>query len=188
MKTILRSLLWGAVLLALYLAGIFNFVSSLAQGAVIQSGLVDAAPDSKGDAPFDFNFVIKDLAGKKMDFNTYKGKVVFLNLWATWCAPCRSEMPAIQKLYEEVDQSKVSFVMLSLDKDTQREKVKTFVNDKSFTFPVFMSSGYLTEQLQVPSIPTTLVIDKRGNIVFKEVGMRNYHTPKFKKFLDELTD
>lgn len=188
MKTILRSSLWVAVLLVLYFAGILNYASSLAQGAVIHSGFVDAAPDDKSNEPFDFNFAVKDLTGKKIDFNDFKGKVIFLNLWATWCAPCRSEMPAIQNLYEEMDQHKVFFVMLSLDKDTQLRKVKAFVSDKSFTFPVFMPAGYLSQQLQVPSIPTTLVIDKNGNIVFKEVGMRNYHTPKFKKFLDELSN
>ena len=188
MKSVFQPLCWVIVLVALYFSGVLNYASSLAQGAVMHSGLVDASPDALNNEAFDFNFTIKDQAGNRIDFNTYKGKVVFLNLWATWCAPCRSEMPAIQKLYDELEKDKVSFVMLSLDKDSYLEKVNSFVKKHSFSFPVFMPSGYLSDQLQVPSIPTTFVIDREGKIVFKEIGMKNYHTLKFKKFLNELAN
>ncbi len=85
-----------------------------------------------------------------------------------------------------VIKEKISFVMLSLDKDSQVEKVKGFVSSRSFTFPVYLPSGYLADQLQVPSIPTTFVITKDGVIDLKEVGMKNYNTTKFKKYLEEL--
>jgi hypothetical protein len=77
--------------------------------------------------------------------------------------------------------------MLSLDKDSQLEKVKAYVASRSFTFPVYMPSGYLADQLQVPSIPTTFVITKEGIIDLKEIGMKNYNTPKFKKYLEALS-
>ncbi len=186
MKTILKSLSWIAILVILYFSGVLNYASSLAQGAVLHSGLLDASTEIRSEEDFDFNFTIKDIHGQKVDFKDYRGKVIFLNLWATWCAPCRSEMPAIQKLYDGLDKNKVFFVMLSLDKDSQLEKVKSFVKKQSFSFPVFMPSGYLSEQLQVPSIPTTFVINKEGRIVFKEIGMKNYNTLKFKRFLNEL--
>jgi peroxiredoxin len=186
MKSILKTLSLIIVLLVVCFSGMLNYASSLAQGALIRSGFVDALPETKGDESFDFDFTIKDTDGNRIDFNRYKGKVIFLNLWATWCAPCRSEMPAIQKLYDELDRDKVSFVMLSLDKDASLERIKTFVKRNSFSFPVFTPSGYLSEQLRVPSIPTTFVIDKSGKIAFKEVGMKNYHTAKFKKYLNEL--
>ncbi|MBI3481728.1 MAG: TlpA family protein disulfide reductase [Bacteroidetes bacterium] len=112
--------------------------------------------------------------------------MVFLNLWATWCGPCRSEMPSIQKLYEGVDKEKISFVILSLDDERLSKKVKSFVERSGFTFPTYTNTGHLTEQLQVPSIPTTFVIDQEGYIALKEVGMRNYNTPKFKKFIEQL--
>ncbi len=188
MKSIFKSLPWVVLLVVLYFSGILNYASSLAQGAVIHSGFVDASPNTNGNEPFDFGFTIKDLSGNRVEFKEYKGKVVFLNLWATWCAPCRSEMPAIQKLYDDLEKDKVSFVMLSLDKDSNLEKVKSFVTKSSYSFPVFMPSGYLSEQLQVPSIPTTFVLDKEGKIVFKEIGMKNYNTAKFKKFLNELAN
>jgi thiol-disulfide isomerase/thioredoxin len=183
---ILKSLAWGTVVLVLYLSGSFQQLGSFAQTAVVKSGLVNASTTTNSKIPFDYNFTVKDLTGKKMELIDLKGKVIFLNLWATWCGPCRSEMPAIQKLYESVDKEKISFVMLSLDKDLHLEKVKAFVSSRSFTFPVFMHSDYLTDQLQVPSIPTTFVITKNGIIGLKEVGMRNYNTTKFKKYLEEL--
>ena len=178
---------WGVILLAFYLSGMFQLFASFAQTAVVKSGLVNASTTPNSKTPFDYNFTLKDLTGKKMEFKEFHGKVVFLNLWATWCGPCRSEMAAIQKLYESMDKEKVSFVMLSLDKDAHVEKVKAYINSRSFTFPVYMPSGYLADQLQVPSIPTTFVITKEGVIDLKEVGMKNYNTTKFKKYLESLS-
>jgi thiol-disulfide isomerase/thioredoxin len=184
--TFLKPLAWGAIILILYLAGVFQQLASFTQAAAIHSGLLNAHTTANSKTPFDYNFVLKDLTGKKIEFKEFQGKVVFLNLWATWCGPCRSEMAAIQKLYEGMDKEKVSFVMLSLDSDAHVEKVKAYVASRSFTFPVYMPSGYLADQLQVPSIPTTFIITKDGVIDLKEVGMKNYNTPKFKKYLEQL--
>jgi thiol-disulfide isomerase/thioredoxin len=155
----------------------------------MHSGVVDAssAPDAKAEQ-FDFDFQLHDLNGNPVDFKTFKGKVVFLNLWATWCGPCRSEMPSIQKLYNESDQSKIAFVMLSLDENKFVGKVKKYVEEKQFNFPVYMQSGRLTSQLNVDVIPTTFVIDKNGSIAVKEIGMKNYNTAKFKRFIEKLTE
>jgi len=184
--SILKPLALAIISFTLYLSGALQQLASFAQTAVVKSGLVNASVISNSKAAFDYNFTIKDLEGKKIEFKDFQGKVIFLNLWATWCGPCRSEMSAIQKLYENIDKEKVAFVMLSLDKDSHLEKVKSFVSSRSFTFPVFMPSGYLADQLQVPSIPTTFVITKTGVIDLKEVGMKNYNTAKFKKYLEEL--
>lgn len=177
----------GAVIIvaALRVTGLMSSLSMFTQSAVLKTGLLNAHAEAevkKDD--FNFDFRIKDLAGNKVDFNQYKGKVIFLNLWATWCGPCRAEMPTIQSLYNKVDHDKIAFVMLSLDEDKNKEKVERYVHDRSFTFPVFMPSGHLSEQLQVPSIPTTFVIAKDGKILTKEVGTANYDTEKFKKFLE----
>jgi len=186
-RNVVVTLSYIAVGAILYFSGILSQASSLAQRAVLLSGFADApAVTDENKEPFDYNFVVKDLQGNKTDFGHFKGKVVFLNLWATWCPPCRSEMPGIQKLYDRVDKDKIEFVMLSLDKDGQVERVKNYVNKSAYTFPIYMPSGYLSAQLQVPSIPTTFVISADGHIVFKEVGMKNYDTEKFKKFLNQF--
>lgn len=173
----------------LQLTGFMGTASFYAQSVALRTGFLDAGAEGlENSKQFDYNFTIKDLAGKKIDFKKYKGKVIFLNMWATWCGPCRAEMADIQKLYGQVDKDKVVFIMLSIDDDKNMAKVRSYISNKAFTFPVFMPSGYLPEQLQVPSIPTTFVLSKDGNVVAKEVGSKNYNTDKFKKFLEDLAN
>lgn len=146
------------------------------------------APQSYGQS-FDYNFKINDLQGNTVDFRTFRGKVVFINLWATWCGPCRSEMPSIQKMYDQIDKHEIQVVMLSIDDLKQTEKVKKYVSDKNFTFPVYTLSdefNTLPQQLQVPSIPVTYIIDKNGVIVKEDIGMQNYNTSKIKNYLAGL--
>lgn len=76
--------------------------------------------------------------------------------------------------------------MLSIDKDRDEPKVGAYINKYKYTFPVYRPSGYLTSQLDIPSIPTTFIISKDGMVVSKEVGTTNFDTSKFKKFLESL--
>jgi thiol-disulfide isomerase/thioredoxin len=155
---------------------------------VLKTGVlnVDAEAEKSPDS-FDYNFTIKDLQGNAVSFDQYKGKVVFINLWATWCGPCKAEMPGIQRLSEKLKDRPIEFVMLSVDKEVAFPKVATYLEKNEYTFPVFMSMGYLPEQLQVPSIPTTLIVSKEGKILMKEVGTRNYNTKKMANFLIDQT-
>lgn len=189
LKEVLKTGLTLVILLVvLNYTGLIGSISSATQSAILKTGLLDAEVDVSRSEIFNYDFTIKDLAGNKFSFGQYKGKVVFVNLWATWCGPCRAEMAGIQKLYSSIASDSISFVMLSLDRDTDQEKVVKYVNTKGFTFPVYLPSGRLTEQLSVPSIPTTFVIGKDGRIVAKEVGTTNFNTDKFKKFLKQLKE
>ncbi|MBK7650425.1 MAG: TlpA family protein disulfide reductase [Flammeovirgaceae bacterium] len=176
------------IIAVLKVTGLFGGVSYLAQTVAIKSGALNVNPPSEKSAEtkFDYEFLIKNLQGDKISFDRYKGKVVFLNLWATWCGPCKAEMPSIQKLYNTMKDDSIEFVMLSIDKDNALAKVEAYVKKNNYTFPIFMPSGYLAEPLQVPSIPTTFVIDKDGEIVMKEVGTRNYDTDKMREYLRKL--
>lgn len=178
----------GAIVIVaiLRVTGLMSYVSFASQWAIMQTGLRDA-DDSTDEAAVDFNydFTIKDLQGNKTAFESYRGRVVFLNLWATWCGPCRAEMPGIEKLYQKLDKSKFAFVMLSLDKDEDLQKIKNYVSKNNYSFPVFQPSGFLPDQLQVPSIPTTFIISPNGKILKKHVGTQQYDTEKFRKFLEQ---
>lgn len=177
----------AGLVLILRATGLLSGLSYLAQSALLHTGLINASAEvEKEDQPFDYNFQIKDLEGKVIAMEQFKGKVIFLNLWATWCGPCRVEMPSIQELYNSVDQENIVFVMLSLDNEEHHGKIVSYVNTKDFTFPVYQPSGYLPRQLQVPSIPTTFIIGKDGKIKSKKVGTANYNTDKFKTFLRQL--
>jgi thiol-disulfide isomerase/thioredoxin len=138
------------------------------------------------DQTFNYSFSVKDMDGQVVPFDTYKGKVVFLNLWATWCGPCRKEMPDIQKLYDKIQSEEVAFVMLSIDTEGDEAKVRNYIKRNNFSFPVVMPSGNITSQLNVPSIPTTFIINKEGKIVHHIVGSTNYNTEKYRKMLQEL--
>jgi thiol-disulfide isomerase/thioredoxin len=141
---------------------------------------------NNSDSNFDYGFVLKDLQGSKVDVTKYKGKVVFINLWATWCGPCRAEMASIEKLYSGLNKKNIEFIMLSLDRPGAEQNVRNYITTKQFTFPVFMPFESLPQQLNVPSIPTTFIIDKTGKIVKKEVGSTDYNTKAYKDLLEGL--
>jgi thiol-disulfide isomerase/thioredoxin len=177
-----------ALLLILRFTGALAGLSSLTSKAALASGLLDARPKSYSSKKerFDYNFAIKKLDGTEIDFAKYKGKTVFLNIWATWCGPCRAEMPSIQKLYEKVNDDSVAFVMLSIDREDEPQKVIDYIAAKGFTFPVFIA-GRLPKLLQVRIVPSTFVIARDGTVAYKKSGMAEYDTDKFKKFLDKLS-
>ncbi len=187
--SLLKPVAFALLLIVLLQAtGLMSSVSYLSQWAILQTGLNDATDETDPtEEDFDYQFTIKDLEGNKIAFDQFKGKVIFFNMWATWCGPCRAEMPGIQKLYEKVDKEKIIFVMLSIDKDNDKPKIVDYLKKRDFTFNAYQPSGYLPNQLRVPSIPTTFIISREGKIVKKEVGGIRYDTSKFQKFLEELS-
>ncbi len=173
---------FGLLLFAALMVLFFRFGNP--SRMILASGMLNVNPESAStDIPFDYGFSVQDLHGSTFPLESLKGKVVFLNLWAAWCGPCRAEMPAIQKLYEKVDTTQVAFVMLSVDKAADLFKVKKYVNDNAYTFPVFIRYDPVPQMLRVPSIPTTFVIGRDGRVVMKKVGTTNYDTERFRKFL-----
>lgn len=177
------------VVVVLKTTGLFAPVMGMAQSAIMLTGLFNASDEAEEISDrFDYDFRVRDLNGMERDFAHYRGKVVFLNIWATWCPPCRAEMPSIEGLYQKLkDHDQIAFVMLSVDDEEKMDNVRTYIANKEHTFPVFMPSGTLPELLRVRSIPTTLVISPDGTVIKREVGMRNYNTAKFEKFLLDLT-
>jgi len=175
------------VFLVLRYTGLLSGISVMTQSALMKSGLLDVNTEkSAAPAPFNYNFTVKDLEGKEIDMNTFKGKVIFLNLWATWCGPCRAEMPSIQELYDKVDHEKIVFVMLSLDQNEHHAKVVRYIGDQKFSFPVYRPHSSIPNQLRVSTIPTTFVIGVDGKIKLKNSGTANYATENFQKFLEDL--
>ena len=118
------------------------------------------------------DFELKDQYGKTHKLSDYKGKVVFLNFWATWCPPCKMEMPDIQKIYEKYEKQgeESEVVVLSLAApNTQDEKdidgIEAFLEENGYTYPVLMDDGgYTFGAYRISSLPTTFMIDKEGNV------------------------
>jgi peroxiredoxin len=142
-------------------------------------------PKTPAAAP---NFELKDPAGKQLSLKDFRGKVVFLNFWATWCPPCIEEMPAMEKLHQELE--KDGLVMLAVNFQEGPERVKEFFTQHNLTFtPLLDRDGKVTEQYQAWGLPVTVVINKRGEIAARAMGSKDWHTDEarqlFKKLLAE---
>lgn len=180
-------LIYLGLFLVLRYSGLLSGISSATHRALLETGFMDANPNEPvAKKTFDYDFTLLDASQKPIDVTKFKGKTIFLNLWATWCGPCRAEMPSIQSLYEKVDHKKIEFVMLSLDQNDRFNKVSSYIAKQGFSFPIFYPNDGLPDLLQVRSIPTTFVISPTGEVVYSSAGTANYDTDKFKKFLDDL--
>ncbi len=178
----------------LYLTGLhveaIGQVQRLLAGPDIRQADAAPAPVSEAGGPEDSpsvgdGFMMTDLNGRTVDFGSLKGKVVFVNIWATWCPPCVAEMPNIQKLYEKTDGKDIAFVMLSVDQEGLA-KVKKYIDRKGYTFPVYLPASPLPQELQSSAIPTTFIISPEGKIVARQEGMAEYDTPEVREFLQSL--
>lgn len=115
------------------------------------------------------DFKLKDLNGNVVSLSQYKGKKVFLNFWATWCPPCKGEMPDIEKLYNEINDS--DLVILAVDLGEKADTVKSFIDKNKYDFTVLLdTSGEVADKYRIDSIPTSYFIDKDGYIISTNVG------------------
>ncbi|MEQ6166507.1 TlpA disulfide reductase family protein [Ekhidna sp. MALMAid0563] len=187
-QKIKKELLEWIVLLSvfgiIYLAGWHTEVIGRIQQVVLSTGIIQPSiVDEEKTASYDF--MIEDLDGKKVQFEEFKGEVVFINFWATWCPPCVAEMPDIHRLYED-QKDQVRFIMISLDQD--EEKAHKFISKKGFDFPVYFLRSPLPANFNTRSIPTTYVLDKKGKIKVENHGMAKYNTDSFRQLLTELSE
>lgn len=117
------------------------------------------------------DFTLQDQFGNTHSLSDYEGKTIFLNFWATWCPPCKAEMPDIQKLYENAEtEGENALVVLGvatpgLGGEQSQEGVTAFLEEKGYTYPVLMdTTGELTMAYGISSYPTTFMIDRDGNV------------------------
>lgn len=116
------------------------------------------------------DFTLYDQYGNEHTLSEYKGKTIFLNFWATWCPPCRAEMPHMEELYNEYNKNQDDVVILgvaspNLGREGDEEHIKEFLNDEGHTFPVvFDENGSMVYQYGINAFPTTFIIDKEGYI------------------------
>ncbi len=148
----------------------------------------DAAAAAQPGPPANLSGIrFKDIKGKVVDLESLKGKVVFLNFWATWCPPCLAEMPSINKLYSRFkDDPNVVFILV--DADSELGKAQQFMDKKKYGMPVYAVASDIPEQLFKGSLPTTIVFDKLGRVTFNEEGAANYAHQKFVDFIGQLRD
>ncbi|WP_231480585.1 TlpA disulfide reductase family protein [Thiomonas sp. FB-Cd] len=132
-------------------------------------------------------FSLLDIDGKAHRLADYRGKVVLVNFWATWCPPCRQEMPSIERLY--LSMKGRPFEVLALDQGESLNNVFAYMGElnPSPTFPVLLDQhSQVAHAFGVMGIPTTYLIDKRGLIVRQAVGGRDYNTPQIRQTIEAL--
>ncbi len=119
------------------------------------------------------DFTLKNLEGLEVSLKDFQGKLVFLNFWATWCGPCRYEMPSMEKLWQNFKENE--FVILAVDLREGKEEVESFMKENGLTFPVLLDSrGQVGSIYGVRAIPTTYFIDSGGIIVGRAIGARDW--------------
>ena len=127
------------------------------------------------------SFNLMDENGGTVNLQGLRNKKLFVNLWATWCPPCRREMPSIKKLYQSVDTSKVAFVMISLD--DQFDKAKKYVQDQKLKLPVYYPAESLPPLFNVEGIPATFIFDEKGSLIKRIDGSADYDTKEYREML-----
>lgn len=132
----------------------------------------------------DFSMTLKNSKGKTVSLADYKGKVIFINFWATWCPPCIAEMPSINAMYNDIDLDKVEVLMVSFDRSFS--KAIDYINRNNFGFDVYELDGPIPAMYNTRSIPTTYIIDAEGNLAFRHTGTADYNRQDFKDFLKTL--
>jgi len=124
--------------------------------------------------PVEVNYAAPDLQlldinGSAVSLDMYRGKVTLVNLWATWCPPCKAEMPALQSFYEEYKDT--GFIIIAIDSGETVDMVKPFIGEYNLTFPVWLDKSYITENtFGTISLPSSWVIDRAGKVRLSWVG------------------
>ncbi len=148
---------------------------------ILESSL--EAPPFPSAVLADYDWTVKSLDGQDFKMADAKGKVVFLNFWATWCPPCVAEMPSIQKLHKKLKDEGVVFLCIS---NEETSKVSRFVREKGFAFPVYTMQGSPPAVFKSPGIPATFILSPGGKIAFKHVCGAKWDDEKSIDFIKGL--
>ena len=166
-----------AIFLLFWITGWHKPLVSKLQQGILATGIIQADLNQEHSKNA-VDAVLFNEEGQKIRLSEFRNEVVFFNIWATWCPPCRAEMPGIQSLYESAEMEGVNFIMLSTDENF--EKAKKYKKDNDFTFPIYRLGGEMSEELNSSSLPTTFIIGKQGNIEVTQKGMAKYNTDNLK--------
>jgi len=127
----------------------------------------------------------RDEDGNTVNTTSLKGEVIFINFWASWCPPCIAEMPSIEKLYEKFESHpEVRFLMVN--EGEKLSKAKAFLEKKEYDFPIYKVNGKIPKNIYKGVLPTTLVLDKEGEVRYHHKGFANYSSEEFFNQIENL--
>ncbi len=137
---------------------------------------IDPAPD----------FTLLNLEGRNVSLSSYKGKVVVLNFWGTWCEPCKEEMPSLNKLY--LEHRDKGFAVLAISLDPSEQNVKSFIAEKGYSFPVLLDKNkeVYFDKYGLFGLPISIIIDRNGAIVQKVIGETAWDSAQMEEKIQKL--
>lgn len=138
--------------------------------------------ESEQQVLLSYDWKLQDQHGKLINLDQDKGKVIFINLWASWCPPCVAEMPSLQALYNDY-QDEVEFYFIARD---EIDKIDAFMNKNSYSFPVYYEISRAPAMLKSNSLPTTYIIDRSGSLIVNHTGAARWNGTASRSLLDEL--
>lgn len=175
----------------LYLTGLHVEVIGTLQRVLLWTGIFNANVNVEmTDGPIltesDYNFTFTTSDGETLQLADYRGDVVFVNVWASWCPPCVAEMPTIEKLYNNLkDHENIRFLILTVDEEPER--AVRFMEGRGFSMPYHFPVSPLPHALQGSVLPTTWVISREGRVVYKREGIADYSTRDFRNWMIGLS-
>ena len=131
------------------------------------------------------DFVLPDLDGQPWRLSQARGQFLLINFWATWCAPCRREMPALTRLHETLSNGKFQVIGIHVGPSAT---IKRFLVETSVEFPVLVDADLALEDWNVPALPATFLIDAEGRARYWAVGEREWDSPEAVEFFTALLD
>jgi peroxiredoxin len=157
-------------------------------GALLVSGSYEAGSSGIEVAERVPEYSAMDMEGNEVALADYEGQVVLLNIWATWCGPCRIEMPSINALHERYKDRGFTVVAVSIDAGRgYREKVDEFVSEHELDFPILLDpDGRIMRTIRAVGVPETLVLDREGKIVKRVVGATNWDSRGNRAMIEQL--
>ena len=152
--------------------------------AVSRGGSAGSPLRSGASAP---EFDLPALEGGAASLAAYRGRVVFVNFWATWCTPCREEAPALQSLYQRLRSEGFEVLGISIDDAGARDKIAAFVREYGLRFPVLLDPDQRAyREYQAYGVPETFLIDKEGRVVERFVGPKQWDDGRYERVIREL--
>lgn len=140
------------------------------------------AASVKGPAP---NFTLKSLSGKNLKLSEMAGNVVLINFWASWCGPCREEMPLLNALHKKYQP--LGFTVLGVNVEEQTDKARGFLSNYPVDFPILLDKeNEVSRQYKVIAMPTTVVVDRDGNMRYLHEGYKPGDEKKYRQMVKKL--
>lgn len=176
----------ATIFAVIYFTGSQAEVFGRVQQVVLKTGIMNVGElDDESKLTADYNMKLVDTDGNILDLQTLKGKTIFMNYWATWCAPCVAEMPSIDGLYKKVGEDP-NIVFLMISEDKKMSTARGWVKRKGFSFPIYKLASPIADVYETGVVPTTFVISPEGKIVVAKTGMANYDSRRFVKLMKRL--